>query len=687
MESGKVWSPASPILYTLKVSVPGTPAVQIRFGMRGVEVEKGNFKLNQANFKVRGVGYPWFFPFHHALPAFPVDIRKELQTIKDSGFNLIRATGAPLPPAVLNVCDELGLLVLQETACFNQKASKEGLEWVKGQLRSLVERDGYHPSIFGWVVGAENGSMVLENGNKLLRFTADLDPTRPIFSNLGSVYLDSQGGGKIDLGKVYEPLATQISPFEGHKMRLGYPVAQRTYSMLSGYCSSKEGKTLADGIHGNKSYWERYNYLKDEIAGKILVDGLGVPVFGNPADLLEATKKFATSQDCKDLQKLLQELAQGLKDKGLTFWKDVSAFTAEADSLGRASLARQIEALLTNPQFSGYLMESWSDHCLNFTGITDWLRAPKTALLDTLKRVNRPVHVFAEAEDRTPYVSSSAAIKVHLFNEGHLGDYAVQFRVKGPNGRVWHQESLSGKARPGINAVGRFKFPVGLERGRFTFDLVLTRHNKEIGRAEEIFFVPPEVKLDSVLKKVSLLGNFPDAVSYSTMEDAPITVVSGIRDVPEDSLRKALDRASHGATLILGPLTDEDMRKVNGIKGLGMELNCFRSTGGPHGNYHYLKSSPAFKDLPAPGLVDQVFAEVQPIWSLDHLPSQAEVHAGSINFITTPGSKSKIRWGVDLAVAPFGKGKVIFCQFDIFTRLGKDALADAMFANLLPLAR
>ena len=687
LDNGKVWSPASPTLYTLKVHVPGTASFKVRFGMRGVELEKGNFKINHASFKVRGVAYPWYFPFHHAMPAFPVDFRKELQTIKDTGFNLIRATGNPLPPAVLNLCDELGLLVLQETTCYNQKASKEGVDWIKAQLQALVERDGHHPCVFGWVVGGENGSMVLENGNKLLRFTADLDPTRPVFSNLGSVYLDAQGGGKIDLGKVYEPMPAQISPFEGHKIRLGYPMAQRSYAMISNYCSSKEGKVITDGIHGNKSYWERYNYLKDEIAGKILADGFGVPAFGDLAALLDGTKKFSSTQDCKDLQKLLQELTQGLKDKGLTFWKDVPAFLADADALGRASLSRQIEALLTNPQFSGYLMENWGDQGLHFTGLSDWKRAPNTALLETLKRVNRPVHVFAEAEDRTPYVSSSAAIKVHLFNEAHLGDYTIQFRVKGPNGRTLHQESSNGKAKAGINPAGRFKFPVGFEKGRFTFDLVLTRAGKEVCKTEETFFVPPEVKLDSVLKKVTLLGNFPDAVSYSTVEDAPITVVSGMTDVSEEALRKAFDRAVHGSTVILGALTEEDVRKVNALKMLGVDIASFRSTGGPQGNYHYLKTSPAFKDLPAPGMMDPIFADVQPSWSLDHLPVQAEVHAGSINFLTAPGAKSKIRWGADLAVAPLGKGKIVFCQFDIFGRLGKNALADAMFANLIHLAK
>jgi beta-galactosidase len=686
LEGSKVWSPASPILYTLQIRMPGSPTVKVRFGMRGVEVDKGAFRLNHASFKVRGVGYPWFFNFHHGLPAHPMNIRAELTALKDAGFNLIRGFGAPLPPEVLDVCDEIGMMVLQETSAYNMKASKDGVDWIKAQLQALVERDGHHPCVFGWVVGSENGSLALENGNKLLRLTADLDPTRPVFSNLGSVHLDNQGGGKIDLGKVYEPVTAQIVPFEGHKLRLGYPLSRRGYAMLSNYCTSKDGKVVSDGIHGNKSYWERYNYLKDQIAGKVLADGLGVPAFGDLSALLEAAKKFSSSPDCKDLAKLSQELETGLKERDLP-WKSVEAFLADADSLGRISLTRQINAMFTNTQISGYIIENAVDQGLRFTGLFDAMRAPKTGLLESLKLANHPVRVFAEAEERTPYSGSSASIKVHLFNEVQLGDYAVQFRVKGPNGRVLHQESLSGKAKPGLNVVGKFQFPVGFERGRFTFDLVLTRNGKELSRAEESFFVPGEVKLDNVLKKVTLLGNFPDTVSWSSTEDASVTVATGLHDVSEAALKRALDRASQGSTLILGALTEEDMKKVQSLKGVGSDLTLIRSAGGPQGNYHYITKSPAFKDLPGPGLMDEIFAEVQPLWSLDHLPEKTEVIAGSVNINTVPGAKGKIRWGADLALLPHGKGKVIFCQYDIFDRLGKNALADAMFANLVQLAK
>ena len=524
--------------------------------------------------------------------------------------------------------------------------------------------------------------MVLENGNKLLRYAAEFDPTRPIFSNLGSVFLDSQGGGKIDLGKIYEPITSQISPFESHKFRLGYPVSQRTYNMLANYCSSKESKLISDGIHGNKSFWERYNYLKDEVGGKVLVDGIGSPVFGDIAGQLEASKPYSSFQDYKDVQKFVAELNLVLKDKDLKMWKDALAFMAAADEITTSAMKQHIEALLINPQISGYIIENWGDYGMHFTGLANWQRQPKKALIQVLSQINRPIHIFAEAEDRTPYIGSSASIKIHLINEAQLGDYSVQFKVKGPSGRVLHQETVNGKAKPGYNSVGRFKFPVGMERGRFTFDLTLTRQGKEVGKVEEQFFVPAEVKLDVLLKKVSLLGNFHDTVSYSTVHDTPITVASDLTDVTEDTLKKALARAFEGGTLILGAMGEEDVKKWNSLKAFGTDLICFRSTGATPGNFHYMKESSAFKDLPTVGLLDQMYSEVQPHWSLDHLPT-SEVIAGSLNINGTAGAKSKIRWGADIALAPYGKGKVIFYQYDIFGKLGKNALADALFANLI----
>jgi hypothetical protein len=73
-----------------------------------------------------------------------------------------------------------------------------------------------------------------------------------------------------------------------------------------------------------------------------------------------------------------------------------------------------------------------------------------------------------------------------------------------------------------------------------------------------------------------------------------------------------------------------------------------------------------------------------PYWSVDPTASMA-VSAGSVTLLPA-GGKNRLRWGADIATMALGKGKVIFYQFDIFGKLGKNALADALFGNLIALA-
>ncbi len=684
-DNSHVWTLGDPSLYSIRVSVPGTDSITKRFGMRGVDIERGIWRLNHAQVKVRGVSMPWFFPFTHGRPHMPVDWRKELIQLKEAGFNTLRSGGAPFPDEILDICDEIGLLVLQETTAYNQKSSKDGLESIKILVQSMIEHQGHHPCIYAWVMGSENGSMVLENGNKLLRFASEFDPTRPAFSNLSSVYVDAQGGGKIDQGKVWEPLQQQINPYESHKAHLAYPLAQRSFAMLQSYLTSRDAKSIADGVHGNKSFWERYNYLKDEGGGKVLFDGIGVPSFEGLSEQLDTWKKFSSYPEYKDAARLIPELTQALKDRGLEeFWKTPEDFLKDISALARAGLQRHLEALLCNTQVQGWFYENYGDFGGDFGGLVNWSRQPK-ATLDVIRRIHRPVHVYAEAEERTPYAGTSAAIKIHLLNDGQITDFAVALRVKGPNGRVWHQEQLTGKAKPGYNAAGKFKFPVGYEKGRFTFELILSKQNKEQAKTEETFFVPPEAKLDACLKKVTTFGPFPDTVTCSTSPDAGIVVLYDLPSLKDSDIKEAFDKAEKGGTVILAALTDEDTRKINSLKVLPLEVNAFRCAGNPLGSFHWTKPSPEFKDLPAGGLVDQIWAEVAPLWSVDGLDKggdKVQVVAGAVS-MQPNGMKQRLHWGVDLATLRHGKGKVIFCQFDIFARLGKNALADALFANLV----
>jgi hypothetical protein len=115
---------------------------------------------------------------------------------------------------------------------------------------------------------------------------------------------------------------------------------------------------------------------------------------------------------------------------------------------------------------------------------------------------------------------------------------------------------------------------------------------------------------------------------------------------------------------------------------LPAEIACFRTSGSIYGSFHYALGGPEFKDLPSECVLDQTYADVMPYWSVEPTGAMS-VAAGSVTLLPPGPGKNRLRWGADIATMALGKGKVVFYQFDIFGKLGKNALADALFANLI----
>ena len=163
----KLWSPDSPALYTAEVEVvvegKVVDAVSVPFGIRTVEinVERG-LRLNGNSLLLKGGC------IHHdngPLGAAAIDRAEErkVELLKDNGFNAIRSSHNPPSPALLEACDRLGLLVINEA--FDQwnehkldnteDYSRFFNEWHQRDTASMVRRDRNHPSVIMWSIGNE----------------------------------------------------------------------------------------------------------------------------------------------------------------------------------------------------------------------------------------------------------------------------------------------------------------------------------------------------------------------------------------------------------------------------------------------------------------------------------------------------------------------------------------------------
>ena len=192
-----LWSVDNPYLYTLKLQA-GQEQTSERFGIRTVafDPERG-FLLNGEPIKVRGACV------HQDFGGVGVALTDNLQyykikRLKDMGVNAYRCAHHAPSPVLLNACDELGMLVMDETRTFG--TSPEAIR----QLTDLIERDRNHPCVFIWSLGNEEFSVQNNEWSyrlmeKMTRFAKALDPTRPVTygGNNGSNFTGANGASEI----------------------------------------------------------------------------------------------------------------------------------------------------------------------------------------------------------------------------------------------------------------------------------------------------------------------------------------------------------------------------------------------------------------------------------------------------------------------------------------------------------
>jgi beta-galactosidase len=192
----QLWSVESPVLYKAitEIIVDGKVCdkYETNFGIRyfAFDMDKG-FSLNGIPTKIKGVCN------HHDLGCLGSAINKsalkrQLEILKDMGCNGIRTSHNPPAPELLDLCDKMGFIVMDETFDMWKKKktdfdySNYWDEWHERDLRDHIKRDRNHPSVFIWSIGNEIPEQWGEDtagrviARELAAIVRELDPTRPI---------------------------------------------------------------------------------------------------------------------------------------------------------------------------------------------------------------------------------------------------------------------------------------------------------------------------------------------------------------------------------------------------------------------------------------------------------------------------------------------------------------------------
>lgn len=188
----RLWDLTDPHLYTVqaRLLVDGSEVdvAEATFGIRSLELDpERGLRLNGRTVKLRGTC------LHHdngvlgAASIRRADHRR-VEILKSAGFNAIRSAHQPASRALLEACDRLGVLVMDESfdvwtrSKSNDDYARSFGEWWEADLEAMVRKDRNHPSVVMYSIGNEIQDTGTPLGSAIGRAMAnrlhELDPTR-----------------------------------------------------------------------------------------------------------------------------------------------------------------------------------------------------------------------------------------------------------------------------------------------------------------------------------------------------------------------------------------------------------------------------------------------------------------------------------------------------------------------------
>jgi beta-galactosidase len=246
----RLWSIEKPERYVAVTSVEQDGKTVDRyetpFGIRKIEFTAGNgFLLNGRRVPLNGVCD------HHDLGALGAAINtrgleRQIEILKEMGCNAIRTSHNPPAPELLDLCDRLGMVVMDESFdCWVRPKTPNDYhllfrDWHEKDWRAELRRDRNHPCIILWSIGNEIPEQSSEKGSEiaaeLTGMAHEEDPTRPT-----TEACNDTRGGYSGLQKHVDVFGYNYKPQEYGKFRKANP-SQAVFGSETASCVSSRGE-------------------------------------------------------------------------------------------------------------------------------------------------------------------------------------------------------------------------------------------------------------------------------------------------------------------------------------------------------------------------------------------------------------------------------------------------------------
>jgi hypothetical protein len=703
VENPSLWDLNSPYLYrvTARVWAQDSDSFDersVRCGFRDFRCQDGYFRLNGRRLFLRGSHTGNSSPIGLQLPHDPDLFRRDLLNVKAMGFNMIRFIAGMAVRYQLDLCDEIGLMVYEESyAAWLLADSPNMAERFDRSVAEMVRRDRNHASVVIWgLLNETEDGPVFRHAVGMLPLIRSLDDTRMVM--LSSGRWDAQ----LSIGSLSNPGSAVWEHLLGDERPQAAPAPA---SAPDGYCPRV----------GDAHDYPRVPHLADTIHSLRNLGHGTKPVFlseygiGSAVDLWRVVRHYERLgvESVEDAQFYREKLDSFLAD--WQRWRMAETFGRPQDYFAETlrKMAGQrllgLNAIRANPNLAGYSLTGTVDQGMTGEGLTTTFRELKPGTVDALFDGFAPLRWCLFVEPVNVYRGTPLLLEAVIANEDVLppGDYPARLLVLGPEAVPVLERALTVTIPPrGAEPEAPMALPVFAENvvidaptGKYRFVATFERGAAAAGGEAEFYLTDP-AGMPPVETEVVLWGEDSGLAEWladhgirtrrfdsGVSAGREVILVSDSPAAPggAEAFRELARRIARGsAAVFLSP----DVFKRGDEPTAWLPLankGCLANMR----SWVYLKDEwakrhPIFDGLPSAGMMDYTFyREIIPdaAWSGQDAP--AEAVAGAINAAQDYSS------GLLVAVHDLGLGRFILNTLHIRENLGKHPAAERLLRNML----
>ncbi|WP_207532504.1 glycoside hydrolase family 2 protein [Desertivirga arenae] len=684
VSDAKLWSPNNPDLYTIVAKVSGADKsedeYQQRFGFRWFQVRDINgdkqFYLNGKRFFAL-TSISWgFWPVNGIAPSDEL-ARKQIETAKRIGLNMLNFHRTIGQQNVLDYADELGLLYFEEPGGNQYPADRFNAKDPLGKKQAdfyfaarneklfrMIRRDRNHPSLVIYNMHNERGAQPQKQDSLQMLAAHKLDETRII------TYNSSNGDIK-------------IGPDPRFKLHLmPYDFTFKDYGWFDQHHAGGPG-TYHDNLYKGPKDFLRYFDHKDEIQYWGEEGAIGTPPRLQliREEILKTGAKIGW--ETSDYLKWYDAYDNFLKTNP-GFRKAFSNVDSLTRSMGNVAYyyqGRVIENVRISNQTDGYAINGWESMKLeNHSGIVDNYRNAKGDP-ELISRYMKPLYVAVKMNRKVLEVKDTSVVDFHIVNEaGISGNYDLEISLVAPDGKVFNRRTIPVKITGGVT-YGELLSPgfmvVPQSAGYTTVKAVLKNKDQVLAEGDDKLFA------------VAL--NREGIPATGMVADTSGVVASFLNSVNVRSFKEFKSGRPSGKYLVVGafepqqtgnPLVTEILEWVNEGNTLIVIANIekwaaflnrkeivdyrgsreLRSTW--YGGNYFVKEHELFKGLPQNCVFNW---EYQSLATYNKARLGLKIENGVTVVACVADHKAEVYSA--LSILPHGRGKIILSSLDIMSTI------------------